>query len=218
VYDCAKGRCQLKSGPPATLTLKYGNATELRFDSATFLTRVAESLKWSHDNLIESGFRIYSSGACGELRYDPLVHKMLQELEPQLTASEMNKIDRSRKQGKSRERALADMPNVVRGKLMKRAMDIGGGAVGLATANGHDDQISHYHSHPFTVGNSALGTGASDTDANNLRTFNTRDNFPKDHTREAYLSRPNVDKCAKLYRYSTDAAPTETGVTIIYDE
>jgi RHS repeat-associated protein len=187
VWNCKSGLCEVESNKGAQkidLYVKYEGKT-LKLDGVKFITKIAESLKFSHNNIMESGFYILENGDFSSLRYNEELLKQVAELRIKMGSK-----------FKDRQKEFKRLVNGMFGNTAT--------PMGIKNSTNYPrDAISHYHSHPHDFGNE-IGNSATDSNnllGMNLAAFQLGRDVKGNSIRTAYVSKPRESKCAELYIY-----------------
>jgi RHS repeat-associated protein len=217
VIDCSQGECKFNT------PIKYDYGLSFLRELA-FYEKVAESLRFTHKNYIESGFRIFTGWRYGDVVHDkpkleslaktreeaikryviPVEEnwkKILDRFIENLANGDYNQdeYDKMVRSGtKNFEKALADANK----KVEKAVLDTAGrGTIGstLSAISFPDNgQYSNYHSHP-------TDHVPSKADVNSLRKILALEKGSG--IRKGVLSKPNESYESHLTIYGTDSAP-----------
>ena len=159
ILDCRKGDCRLEAG---TLLSRPGLPW---LNDMAFLTKVATSLLFTHDNYIESGFPVYGQGNYGGIVYFEnaleKVNEAKKRLDPLFAEAESTYRERLKKidtlnfspKEKDRQRELARKMYLARVLQLKGTLVGSGGVYGNRTPLrlfDYPDMISNYHTHTIT--------------------------------------------------------------------
>jgi RHS repeat-associated protein len=216
VLDCRKGTCRLEEGK---LSARQGLPW---FTDMSFLSEVAKSLLFTHDNYIESGFPVYGEGKYGDkVQYESALQKVNEakiRLAPKLAeakdayVNQLKKIDSRHNSEKNKDRYR----DIARKEYHSKVRFLNGTLVGAGGEYGNKtplrivyfpDMISNYHTH-------TISGPPSVEDRNVLLGIKNR--LKSDKPIWAVFSQPDrtsADDCRKseLVVYSSDSPPSPLG-------